>query len=158
MLALSDTAGVILLVLGVVFVVAAGVALVLRSRVTRELSLSRVLDALLLELGFERRHDPRADHHRRGPALLEQIDRFEPALDAGPPEHHDHIRVLELVRVPEKPAGKRQEDQEADDRGHREQLNDSKDERPQPCGGSHAGSTQTGRANRRDPGSRRAGL
>ena len=36
MLALSDTAGVILLVLGVVFVVAAGVALVLRSRVTRE--------------------------------------------------------------------------------------------------------------------------
>ena len=36
MLALSDTAGVILLVLGVVFVLAAGVALVLRSRVTRE--------------------------------------------------------------------------------------------------------------------------
>ena len=36
MLALSDTAGVILLVLGVVFVVAAGVALFLRSRVTRE--------------------------------------------------------------------------------------------------------------------------
>jgi hypothetical protein len=36
MLALSDTAGVILLVLGGVFVVAAAAALVLRSRVTRE--------------------------------------------------------------------------------------------------------------------------
>jgi mono/diheme cytochrome c family protein len=36
MLALSDTAGVILLVLGIVFVVAAVVALVLRSRVTHE--------------------------------------------------------------------------------------------------------------------------